>query len=92
MTTGTLSWLYVNHQSYSGNVPSWANWMWPKGEDGAMFKLQFNYLLVGLHPAGGDDARCRHILCKENNVGSVYNHHFFECVCHMKIVLSLKVR
>ena len=83
-TTGTLSWLYHNRQAYSGNVPLWADWKWPKSEDEPKFKLHFYYLLVGLNPAGGDEANCRHLLCKDNKLGSVYNHHFFNCNCHMK--------
>ena len=60
--TGTLSWLYHNHQAYSGNVPLWADWNWPKSEDESKFKLHFYYLLVGLNPAGGDEAQCRYLL------------------------------
>ena len=34
---GRLSWLYYhNHMVYSGNVPSWADWIWP---DSAKYKL-----------------------------------------------------
>ena len=83
-TTGMLTWLYHNHQAYSGNVPYWADWNWPKDEDESKFKLHFYYLLVGLNPACGDEAQCRHLLCRDNKLGSVYNHHFFNCNCHMK--------
>ena len=31
------------------------------------------------------------MLCKDNNVGSVYNHHFFECKCHLKNRAFFKV-
>ena len=65
-------------------MPLWADWNWPKSEDESKFKLHFYYLLVGLNPAGGDEAQCRHLLCKDNKIGSVYNHHFFDCNCYLK--------
>ena len=83
-TAGTFRWLYHNHQAYSGNVPLWADWNWPKSEDESKFKLHFYNLLVGLNPAGGDEAQCRHLLCRNNKLGSVYNHHFFDCNCYLK--------
>ena len=76
---GRMSWLYHIHRIYSGNVPIWADWKWPKRKDINAFKTHFCYLLTGLHPAGGKDARCFSVLCKSMNIGPVYNHHFFEC-------------
>ena len=51
---GNLSWLYHNHWIYSGNVPSWADWKWPRRKDIDSFKTQFYCLLTGQHSAGGE--------------------------------------
>ena len=59
---GNLTWLHHNHRAYSGNVPMWADWEWPKGKD--VFRNHFHCLLIGKHPAGGNDARCFRILCR----------------------------
>ena len=75
---GNLTWLHHNHCAYSGNVPMWADWEWPKGKD--VFRTHFYCLLIGQHPAGGNDACCSRILCKDKKRTSVYNHHYFECV------------
>ena len=83
-TTGMFSWLYHNHQTYSGNVPSWADWKWPGAVDQSKCELHFSFLLAGLNPAGGNVARCRYALCRDSRPGPIYSHHFFECNCHMK--------
>ena len=41
-------------------------------------------MLTGLDPAGGSNACCARLLCKNRNKGSVYQHHFFECVDHSR--------
>ena len=76
---GQLSWLYHNHRVYSGNVPNWADWNWPKNNALKLFENHFICLLTGLHPAGGDEAVCCHGLCENDACDSVYNHHFFKC-------------
>ena len=81
---GNLSWLYHNHRVFSGNVPMWADWEWPKSKDVDVFKLHFNSLLTGQHPAGGAEASCSNLLCKDHTYGPVYDHHFFECVGYSK--------
>ena len=75
---GNLTWLHHNHRAYSGNVPMWADWEWPKGKD--VFRNHFLCLLIGKHPAGGNDACCSRILCRGKKRTSVYNHHYFDCV------------
>ena len=77
---GNLSWLYHNHKAYSGNVPNWVDWHWPERGDTKRFQKQFYHLLVGRHPAGGNNACCSRMLCKDQGRGSVLNHHFFTCV------------
>ena len=74
---GNLTWLYHNHIVFSGNVPMWADWDWPIGKDMEVFQTQFYCLLAGLHPAGGSNAFCSRLLCKNRNKGLVYQHHFF---------------
>ena len=81
---GNLRWLYHNHNAYSGNVPMWADWVWPKGKDMDKFQIHFLCLLIGQHPAGGSEACCSRVLCKDRRGGSVYNHHYFECVDFIK--------
>ena len=76
-----LSWLFHNHRVYSGNVPSWADWVWP---DSAKYKLgkfqaHFYFLLLGQHPSWGGMAVCRRVECVGNNSEHIYRHHFFEC-------------
>ena len=78
--TGNLTWLYHNHKAFSGNVPMWADWEWPKGKENSVFQLHFHCLLIGQHPAGGRDARCSNLRCRNKPRGPVYDHHFFECV------------
>ena len=75
-----LSWLHHNHRAYSGNVPPWADWKWPKSKDVTAFKTHFYCLLIGKHPAGGSHARCLNLLCKKTKEGPVFNHHYFECM------------
>ena len=75
-----LTWLYHNHRVFSGNVPMWADWGWPQSKNMEVFKLHFFCLLIGQHPAGGPDARCSYLLCKDKLMGTVYDHHFFKCV------------
>jgi len=77
--TGNLSWLYHNHNVFSGNVPKWADWEWPKSKDRNVFITHFNSLLTGQNPAGGGDACCSNFLCKEKK-DPLYVHHFFKCV------------
>ena len=77
---GNLSWLYYNHWIYSGNVPLWADWKWPRRKDIDSFKTQFYCLLTGQHSAGGNKAKCSSVLCKSDNEGPVLNHHYSECV------------
>ena len=81
---GNLTWLYHNHIVFSGNVPLWADWDWPNGKDMEEFQTHFYCLLTGLHPAGGSNACCARLLCKNRNKGSVYQHHFFECGDHSR--------
>ena len=76
---GNLTWLYHNHRVFSGNVPMWADWVWPKGQDMNVFQSHFHCLLLGEHPAGGSEASCVRLLCRSKNKGPIYNHHFFEC-------------
>ena len=78
-TNGNLTWLYHNHRAFSGNVPMWADWEWPKGENMNVFRLHFNCLLIGHHPAAGSEACCSLALCGGRKRGPVYNHHYFEC-------------
>ena len=75
-----LAWLYHNHKAFSGNLPLWADWEWPRGKGMTVFKLHFLCLLTGQHPAGGSEACCSNLMCKDKTRGSVYDHHFFECV------------
>ena len=82
--TGNLSWLYHNHSVFSGNVPKWADWEWPKSDDVEIFKLHFYSLLTGQHPAGGGDACCSNLMCKNHSMGPLYDHHFFECTEYSK--------
>ena len=81
---GRLSWLYHNHQCYSGNVPAWADWIWPKENALQVFESHFVCLLTGLHPAWGDDAICCHALCGIHTGDTLYKHHFFECPIHIE--------
>ena len=61
---GQLTWLYLNHRCYSGNMPVFADWIWPEGSSSMKFKRHFTMLLSGLHPAGGNEAVCAHsLLC-----------------------------
>ena len=78
---GQLTWLYHNHRCYSGNMPVFADWIWPQGTLWEKFKKHFIMLLYGLHPAGGNNAICTHSLCNVNIPSDVYRHHFFECAC-----------
>ena len=78
LVSGNLSWLYHNHGVFSGNVPQWADWEWPKSKDRNVFITHFYSLLTGQNPAGGSNACCSNLLCKEKR-GPVYVHHFFEC-------------
>ena len=78
-TNGNYTWLYHNYMAFSGNVPMWADWEWPKGKDMGVYQTHFYCLLTGQHPAGGTEACCLRLLCKNNNKGSVYQHHFFVC-------------
>ena len=80
---GNMSWLYHNHQCYSGNVPAWADWVWPTDKLSPKYERHFVYLLAGLNPAGGREAICCHPFCKEGAPDTVYNHHFFECSSHL---------
>ena len=91
---GNYTWLYRNYMVFSGNVPMWADWEWPKGKNMEVFQTHFYCLLTGQHPAGGTEACCLRLLCKNNNKGSVYQHHFFECVDHIKnrCFFQLRVR
>ena len=78
---GMYSLIYHNHQFFSGNVPAWADWKWPNVEDGEVgrYELHLYFLLVGKHPAGGDNAICLRDECGGNNCGLLYCHHFFIC-------------
>ena len=76
---GNLTWLFHNHRVFSGNVPMWADWRWPQGSGENVFKEHFFCLLIGQHPAGGPEARCSNLLCKDKLSGTIYDHHFFEC-------------
>ena len=80
---GNMGWLFHNHQCYSGNVPMWADWSWPKSKTSRKFERHFVYLLTGLNPAGGQDAICCNPLCIGSTPDSVYNHHFFVCPSHV---------
>ena len=77
--SGHLSWLFHNHRVYSGNVPAWADWIWPQSRALQIFESHFVCLLTGLHPAGGDKAVCCHDRCVNCDCDTVYNHHFFKC-------------
>ena len=77
-TNGNLTWLYHNHRAFSGNVPIWADWEWPKGEVMNVFRLHFNCLLIGHHPEAGSEACCSLALCRGRKRGPVYRHHYFE--------------
>ena len=81
---GQLRWLYHNHQCYSGNVPGWADWVWPKKKTSQEFEHHFVYLLTGLHPAWGDNPACCYTLCGTHACDSLYNHHFFKCPIHIE--------
>ena len=82
--TGNLSWLYHNHRVFSGNVPMWADWEWPESKDIEVYKLHLYSLLIGKHPAGGSEASCSNLLCKDHIMGPIYKHHFFDCAEHTK--------
>ena len=84
LLTGNLSWLYHNHRVFSGNVPMWADWEWPKTKGMEVFRLHFNCLLTGQHPVGAGEACCSNLMCKDHNLGPLYGHHFFECAEHRK--------
>ena len=62
----------------------WADWEWPKSKDVEVYKLHLYSLLIGKHPAGGGDASCSNLLCKDHIMGPIYDHHFFECAEHSK--------
>ena len=79
-TDGNLSWLYHNHSVFSGNMPMWADWDWPKGKSMEKFQTHFYCLLIGQHPAAGEEACCSHVRCQGKGKGSVYLHHYFQCV------------
>ena len=79
-TDGNLSWLYHNHRVFSGNMPTWAEWVWPKGKGMENFQTHFYCLLIGQHPAAGEEACCSHVLCRGKGRGPVYLHHYFHCV------------
>ena len=79
---GKLSWLYHNHQCYSGNVPVWADWVWPKSKAQLKFGRHYISLLTGSHPAWGGNAVCSHTQCGNVTCISVYEHHFFNCPHH----------
>ena len=79
-TNGNVTWLYHNHIAFSGNVPMWADWDWPKGKNFDVFRVHYYCLLIGQHSAGGRNARCSNLLCKDSNVGPIYDHHYFKCV------------
>ena len=81
---GNLTWLHHNHEAFSGNVPMWAEWEWPKGKSMEAFRIHFYCLLIGQHPAGGRDASCSNLLCSDNKDGPIYDHHFFKCVEYIK--------
>ena len=78
-TDGNLTWLYHNHMVFSGNVPEWADWNWHIGKGMDLFQSHFYCLLIGAHPAGGNEACCLRLLCGGRNRGTVYQHHYFEC-------------
>ena len=82
--TRNLSWLYHNHRVFSGNVPMWADWEWPESKDIEVCKLHLYSLLIGKHPAGGSEASCSNLLCKDHIIGPIYKHHFFDCAEHTK--------
>ena len=83
---GNLKWLYHNHCVYSGNVPYWADWKWPDSDrwGECKFKQHFCHLLLGSHPAGGSTAICLRKECVGNNLGPIFEHHFFICENHIK--------
>ena len=76
---GNLAWLHHNHIVFSGNVPLWADWEWPKGKDMGVYQSDSYYLLIGKHHAGGSEACCLRLLCGNRNKGLVYQHYFFDC-------------
>ena len=76
---GRMSWLYQNFCSYSGNMPSWADWNWKTNNELKRSEPHFVALVTGSHPVGGHKATCCHVLCRCKPGDSVYNHHFFEC-------------
>ena len=78
---GNLTWLY---RVFSGNVPMWADWVWPKGQDMNVFQSHFYCLLLGEHPAGGSEACCARLLCRSKNKEAIYQHHYFECVDYLR--------
>ena len=80
---GRLSWLYHNHQCYSGNVPAWADWIWPKKKALRGFERHLFCLLTGLHPAWDENAICCHPLCGIHSCDSLYIHHFLKCPSHI---------
>ena len=79
--TGLHSRLYHNHSQYSGNVPAWASWEWPKSTKGKMgkFECHFFCLVTGIHPAFSVNGKCRRLECRGYSRGSIFEHHFFEC-------------
>ena len=79
---GKLSWLYHNHKFYSGNVPVWADWVWPK--NGVQLKSAHHFvrLLTGSHPAWGENPVCSHARCLYETLDNLYKHHFFNCPDH----------
>ena len=80
---GRLSWFYHNHQCYSGNVPAWADWTWPKKKALRGFERHLFCLLTGQHPAWDENAICCHPLCGIHSCDSLYIHHFFKCPSHI---------
>ena len=78
---GMYSWIYHNHQFFSGNVPAWADWQWPciENDEIGRYKMHLYYLLVGKHPAGGINAVCLRAECFGNNRDLIYRHQFFSC-------------
>ena len=81
---GNLTWLYHNHRVFSGNVPMWADWVWPNVLNMNVFQSHFYCLLLGEHPAGGSKACCARLLCRSKNKKAVYQHHYFECVDYLR--------
>ena len=72
-------WIYQNHSYYSGNMPMFADWDWPKTLEPSKFRNHLITLVTGQHQAGGEGAICNDARYEARTPDTVYHHHFFVC-------------